>query len=122
MTLVPGGAARATWRCSLVSADVTGGLIVRAEQAAAFNQSIDQRTPMGRKGRPEELDGLIVYLAGGASSYVTGQVFSNDGRMDGCLASRCRQVDFCGLLLQNSSMINDRSQALPGSLLKRALQ
>jgi NAD(P)-dependent dehydrogenase (short-subunit alcohol dehydrogenase family) len=49
------------------------------EEANAFARSIDQRTPMGRKGRPEELDGLIVYLAGNASSYVTGQVFSHDG-------------------------------------------
>jgi NAD(P)-dependent dehydrogenase (short-subunit alcohol dehydrogenase family) len=49
------------------------------EEAAAMARSIDQRTPMGRKGRPEELDGLLVYLAGDASSYVTGQEFSHDG-------------------------------------------
>lgn len=49
------------------------------QEANAFAQSIDQRTPMGRKGRPEELDGLVIYLAGNASSYVTGQVFSHDG-------------------------------------------
>jgi NAD(P)-dependent dehydrogenase (short-subunit alcohol dehydrogenase family) len=49
------------------------------EETAAMAQSIDRRTPMGRKGRPEELDGLIVYLAGDASSYVTGQELSHDG-------------------------------------------
>ncbi len=50
-----------------------------AAQAAALAEAIDQRTPLGRKGRPEELDGLILYLAGDASSYVTGQVFAQDG-------------------------------------------
>lgn len=49
------------------------------EEAAAMSSSIDARTPMGRKGRPAELDGLVVYLAGDASSYVTGQDFSHDG-------------------------------------------
>ena len=48
-------------------------------QSAALAASIDQRTPLGRKGRPEELDGLILYLASDASSYVTGQVFAHDG-------------------------------------------
>lgn len=31
MTLVPGGAARATWRCSLASADVARGVILRVD-------------------------------------------------------------------------------------------
>lgn len=35
--------------------------------------------PLGRKGRLEELKGLILYLASAASSYVTGQVFVADG-------------------------------------------
>ena len=29
-------------------------------------------TPMGRLGRPDELNGLAVFLAGGASGFVTG--------------------------------------------------
>jgi NAD(P)-dependent dehydrogenase (short-subunit alcohol dehydrogenase family) len=49
------------------------------DETSSMSRSIDHRTPLGRKGRPEELDGLIVYLAGNASSYVTGQVFSHDG-------------------------------------------
>ncbi|KEZ78710.1 SDR family oxidoreductase [Salinisphaera hydrothermalis] len=36
-------------------------------------------TPMGRAGEPEELEGLAVYLASDASSFVTGAVFSIDG-------------------------------------------
>jgi NAD(P)-dependent dehydrogenase (short-subunit alcohol dehydrogenase family) len=35
--------------------------------------------PLGRPGRVEELKGLIIYLASDASSYVTGQVFIQDG-------------------------------------------
>ncbi len=37
------------------------------------------RTAMGRTGRPDELDGLLLYLASDSSSYVTGQVISVDG-------------------------------------------
>jgi len=37
------------------------------------------RIPMGRPGRPEELGPLAVYLAGDASSYVTGANFVIDG-------------------------------------------
>jgi NAD(P)-dependent dehydrogenase (short-subunit alcohol dehydrogenase family) len=35
--------------------------------------------PMGRFGSPEDLSGLVVYLASDASKYVTGQVFAHDG-------------------------------------------
>jgi NAD(P)-dependent dehydrogenase (short-subunit alcohol dehydrogenase family) len=34
---------------------------------------------MGRRGTPAELQGLIIYLASDASSYVTGQVVAHDG-------------------------------------------
>ena len=37
------------------------------------------RIPMGRPGRPEELGPLVVYLAGEASTYVTGSNFVIDG-------------------------------------------
>ncbi len=43
---------------------------------AAF---IERTTPMGRPGALDELDGALLYLAGSASSYVTGQILAVDG-------------------------------------------
>lgn len=37
------------------------------------------RTPMRRRGRIEELQGLLLFLASDASSYVTGQIIASDG-------------------------------------------
>jgi NAD(P)-dependent dehydrogenase (short-subunit alcohol dehydrogenase family) len=40
---------------------------------------INERTPMGRWGQPEELEGTLVYLASSASDFVTGQTLFVDG-------------------------------------------
>jgi gluconate 5-dehydrogenase len=42
-------------------------------------QRILDATPMGRRGRVQELNGLLLYLASEASSFVTGQTFVVDG-------------------------------------------
>jgi NAD(P)-dependent dehydrogenase (short-subunit alcohol dehydrogenase family) len=44
-----------------------------------FIQRLDQKVPLGRMGRPEELKGLVVLLASDAGSYITGQNILVDG-------------------------------------------
>jgi gluconate 5-dehydrogenase len=46
-----------------------------------FNSWICGRTPSGRWGNPEELQGLAVFLASEASTYINGQVIFVDGGM-----------------------------------------
>jgi len=42
-------------------------------------QFIERNCPMGRAGRLDELDGALLFLAGDASTYVTGQILAIDG-------------------------------------------
>ncbi|MGI9578150.1 MAG: SDR family NAD(P)-dependent oxidoreductase [Microthrixaceae bacterium] len=46
---------------------------------AAGMSFIERNTPMGRGGELHELDGALLFLAGDASSFVTGQVVAVDG-------------------------------------------
>jgi NAD(P)-dependent dehydrogenase (short-subunit alcohol dehydrogenase family) len=46
------------------------------EGGAAF---VARNAPMGRPGQSDELDGALLYLAGPASTYVTGQILAIDG-------------------------------------------
>lgn len=44
-----------------------------------MEEVISKHIPMQRRGKLEELKGLIIYLASDASSYATGQIFISDG-------------------------------------------
>jgi len=56
--------------------EMTDGLMFGDERAERWMR---QRTPMGRGGDEHELDGALLFLASGASSFMTGQVLCIDG-------------------------------------------
>ncbi|BCO36251.1 SDR family NAD(P)-dependent oxidoreductase [Mycobacterium heckeshornense] len=47
------------------------------DQIARISRSV----PLGRVGDPDDINGAVLWLAGAASAYVTGQVFAVDGGM-----------------------------------------
>jgi NAD(P)-dependent dehydrogenase (short-subunit alcohol dehydrogenase family) len=53
--------------------------LTKSVQTDARNQWILHRTPLGRWGDPEDLTGAVLFLASGASDFVTGQVLFVDG-------------------------------------------
>ena len=56
--------------------EMTDGLMFGDERSERW---MKQRTPMGRGGNEEELDGALLFLASPASSFVTGKVLCIDG-------------------------------------------
>jgi NAD(P)-dependent dehydrogenase (short-subunit alcohol dehydrogenase family) len=45
---------------------------------------INERTPMGRWGYPDELEGILIFLAAPASDFITGQTIYIDGGWTAC--------------------------------------
>ena len=52
------------------------------EGGKQFEEALHARIPMKHRGVPDDLVGLVVYLASDASHYVTGQVIAHDGGWD----------------------------------------
>jgi NAD(P)-dependent dehydrogenase (short-subunit alcohol dehydrogenase family) len=55
-----------------------------AETIRRFKDAIIAACPMGRIGEPEDMAGVVIYLASRAGAYVTGSVIVVDGGMSGC--------------------------------------
>ncbi|MEU6526123.1 glucose 1-dehydrogenase [Streptomyces sp. NPDC046924] len=57
--------------------------MTEAAPRAALTEFLEHSTPLKRMGEPHELDGAVVFLAGDASTYVTGITLPVDGGMSG---------------------------------------
>lgn len=55
------------------------GITKVLDTSRRFKDALPRMCPMGRMGRPGELDGVVVLLASEASSYLTGQLILVDG-------------------------------------------
>jgi len=55
--------------------------VTAISENAADRAAIVSRIPLGRAGRPEDVEGIMVYLASDESSYATGSLFRVDGGM-----------------------------------------
>jgi NAD(P)-dependent dehydrogenase (short-subunit alcohol dehydrogenase family) len=56
-------------------------LVTAISDNAAERAAIVSRIPLGRPGRPEDVEGIMVYLASDESRYATGSLFRVDGGM-----------------------------------------
>ena len=56
-------------------------LVTSISDNAAERAAIVSRIPLGRPGRREDVEGIMVYLASDESGYATGSLFRVDGGM-----------------------------------------
>ncbi len=74
----------AEWAKNGITVNTLGPGYFASEMSAkvadqAYEDSIRNNCPMGRRGNPGELNGAMLFLASDASSYVTGQLLLVDG-------------------------------------------
>lgn len=50
-----------------------------SQNRAEINDAILERTPMGRWGKPEDIAGVVLFLASPLAAYMTGETISVDG-------------------------------------------
>jgi 2-hydroxycyclohexanecarboxyl-CoA dehydrogenase len=49
------------------------------EQGAKVHQGLKRAIPLGRVGQPEDIAGMVAFLASEEAAYITGQVVSVSG-------------------------------------------
>jgi NAD(P)-dependent dehydrogenase (short-subunit alcohol dehydrogenase family) len=64
---------------SFVDTELTAGVLSQTPNPAAVREERTVAHPIGRLGRPEDIAGLVVYLASNESSWVTGAILPVDG-------------------------------------------
>jgi NAD(P)-dependent dehydrogenase (short-subunit alcohol dehydrogenase family) len=64
---------------SFVETELTAALMAQVPDQAAARRERTASHPIGRLGRPEDIAGLVVYLASNESSWTTGAVLPVDG-------------------------------------------
>jgi hypothetical protein len=57
------------------ASEMTGSML----EDGRWQRWMERNCPMGRIGSPHELDGVLLFLAGDASTYCTGQIIAVDG-------------------------------------------
>ena len=67
----------------MVNAVAPGYIITDMTEKLPENakEELSERIPLGRLGNPDDVAGLVLFLAGPASDYITGQVIAVDGGM-----------------------------------------
>ena len=58
---------------------ISPGGVEHPEENATFVNSYSEKTPLGRKAKPEEIGYGLVFLASDYSSYITGETIKIDG-------------------------------------------
>jgi NAD(P)-dependent dehydrogenase (short-subunit alcohol dehydrogenase family) len=64
---------------SFVETELTAGVLANVADPDAVRRQRTLAHPIGRLGRPEDIAGLVVYLASDESSWVTGAAMPVDG-------------------------------------------
>jgi NAD(P)-dependent dehydrogenase (short-subunit alcohol dehydrogenase family) len=68
-------------RCNVIAPGfiITEMTYADPEMGKAISAAVSAKTPLGRPGNPEDLEGAVVYLASDAARYHTGDTLMIDG-------------------------------------------